>query len=551
MNENTKTFVFVACAGVALAAVVGLSALTRSWTPEPSPEAEVGKPLFKEFDALAINSMKILKFDEGTGTATPFEVSQVNNIWSIPSHENYPADAEKQLADVAEAVMDRNVLTVEPDAGPGSHADYGVVDPNPKTLEAGAEGVGTRITMQGEDATLLDLIIGAEVPDRPGLRYVRRAGQDRVYTVEIDPSKVSTKFEDWIEEDLLKLSSLDIKQVEIRDHSVDEVNGVIDYESEMVLGYDSTGDPKWTMLVDRDWQAEGWTPITMAEDEELDEDVLGDLTRALDDLKIVDVQRKPTGLSGDLKTVEGLTIDQEGFASLMSKGFFLQDGELISNEGDIRCLVDGGVEYVLRFGNLAGSTSASTAEEGSEGGGDADTSDADVNRYIFVMAQFNPEAIPKPELEELPQVPAEGEATPGEATPSEGDAAEGETPDDTSVDDAKAERERIEKENQREQDEYDDKVAEGKKRVDELNARFADWYYVISDEVYKKIHVSRDQIVKKKEAETDSEAGGTEGLSHPGGFDAMPPMQPPTGPLGEFRNLEQEGPGSEEPGSGD
>ncbi len=32
----------------------------------------------------------------------------------------------------------------------------------------------------------------------------------------------------------------------------------------------------------------------------------------------------------------------------------------------------------------------------------------------------------------------------------------------------------------------------------ELNERFADWYFVISDGTYKKIHINRDQLIKKK-----------------------------------------------------
>ena len=58
---------------------------------------------------------------------------------------------------------------------------------------------------------------------------------------------------------------------------------------------------------------------------------------------------------------------------------------------------------------------------------------------------------------------------------------------------------RIEKENQRRREEYEGKIAQGKKHVQELNNRFADWYYVISDDVYRKIHVGREQVVKKKD----------------------------------------------------
>ena len=46
----------------------------------------------------------------------------------------------------------------------------------------------------------------------------------------------------------------------------------------------------------------------------------------------------------------------------------------------------------------------------------------------------------------------------------------------------------------------------------ELNDRFADWYFIISDDVYKKIHLGRDDIVKKKEAEKDAKDGSASAL---------------------------------------
>ena len=39
------------------------------------------------------------------------------------------------------------------------------------------------------------------------------------------------------------------------------------------------------------------------------------------------------------------------------------------------------------------------------------------------------------------------------------------------------------------------------KRVRELNSRFADWYYIVSNKEYAKIHLTRDGILQKKEAE--------------------------------------------------
>jgi len=45
---------------------------------------------------------------------------------------------------------------------------------------------------------------------------------------------------------------------------------------------------------------------------------------------------------------------------------------------------------------------------------------------------------------------------------------------------------------------HEEKIDAGKKQVDELNARFNDWYYVISAENFNKLHLTRKDLVKEK-----------------------------------------------------
>ena len=165
---------------------------------------------------------------------------------------------------------------------------------------------------------------------------------------------------------------------------------------------------------------------------------------------------------------------------------------MFSNEGEIRLVMKDGVEYVLRFGGIAGMGASKKDEKSKDkdkGGG--------LNRYLFIMVEFNPELIPKPDLEKLPPVKKDAEEKKSKDKKAE-EKKKAET----------AERERIEKENKRKQDEYNQKIADGKKRVEELNARFADWYYVISDEVYHKIHLGHDEIYRKKAKEQDKAKTG-------------------------------------------
>ena len=88
------------------------------------------------------------------------------------------------------------------------------------------------------------------------------------------------------------------------------------------------------------------------------------------------------------------------------------------------------------------------------------------------------------------------------------DAKEGAAEELKKAEDAEAkaqaaleERRRVESENRRKQEEYDGQVKAAQKRVKELNARFADWYYVVSDAEYGKIHLGRGEVMQKKPAE--------------------------------------------------
>lgn len=408
-HQNIRTAVFV---GGAVLAVL-LAWLSTPWIPRPDSENLVGQELFPEFtDPLAAVSLEIIKYDESTATLQPFKVALVNNRWSIPSHENYPADAKDQLAEAAASLVGLKVLEVVTDK-PADHSLYGVVDPDPKSLETGATGVGMRVVLRDkDDRELVNLIIGKQVPGQEELRYVRRGKQDPVYVVRLRPDKLSTRFEDWIERDLLQLNTWDIRRVTIDDYAVDIVQGVQIPRSHMVLDYDDK-EVKWTLQECRVFEQDRWVDKLLAADEELDTTKLNDMKWALDDLKIVDVRRKPAGLSQNLRELGEIKVDKEALDSLAQRGFYIvrlgNRYELLSSEGEVTVLMKDGVQYVLRFGGIAagtrGSEGEATASEQKEGS-------SGTNRYLFVMAEFNPEGIPKPELTPLPELPAESGSSP-------------------------------------------------------------------------------------------------------------------------------------------
>lgn len=55
---------------------------------------------------------------------------------------------------------------------------------------------------------------------------------------------------------------------------------------------------------------------------------------------------------------------------------------------------------------------------------------------------------------------------------------------------------------------YEAKVAAGKQKVQDLNDRFADWYYVISNDSFDKLRLSRADLVKPKEKKPEEKSDG-------------------------------------------
>ncbi len=116
---------------------------------------------------------------------------------------------------------------------------------------------------------------------------------------------------------------------------------------------------------------------------------------------------------------------------------------------------------------------------------------------------------------------AEPASTPAAAEPAAETklAAPAESPEEAAQRLA-TERERITKENQRKIDERNANLAKAQKKVGELNYRFADWYYVISEDVYKKIHLGQTDILREKTAAKE-EGFGVDALR--GLQQALPP----------------------------
>ncbi|MCK4658328.1 MAG: DUF4340 domain-containing protein [Phycisphaerae bacterium] len=477
MKEIGKTAIFVV-----LAVVLGGAAyFTKPGRPTLERFSDQGEPFYPEFtDPLKAASLEVIEFDGESGIAKPFKVEVKEGIWSIPSHHDYPADGKDRLAKTAGGVIDLRKDVIRSDR-PQDHEVFGVIDPLDDTTPT-LKGRGNRVTLRDETgSTLADFIIGNEVEGKPGFRYVRIPDKNRTYEVKTD-ADISTRFADWIETNLLELTTADIKSVRINNYSVDESSGTLDVVDNFRL--EKEAGNKWAMP-------------GLPAGKKLEESKVNQMASALSGITITGVRKKPDWLSHNLAQKEGLKINPFGRIELQSKGFFVsRDGRLLSNEGEVTVGTELGVRYTLRFGEVIFGdgldVTAGAEEEPASADKPADEekkpqSEAE-NRYLFVTADFDKSLLPpKP-------------TPPEDYQPTGGTEEMSTEPEDEQQAKAKSKA----KEYERKLKEWDDKAAEGRKLADELNDRFASWYYVISAADFKNIRLDREKLIKQV-AESDAD----------------------------------------------
>jgi hypothetical protein len=452
MSETRKTLTF---GGIALLLLV-LVLLTAPKRVTPDALGDLGETFFPEFtDPNVATTLEVIEFNEETATAVPFKVTFKEGKWTIPSHHDHPADGKDRLAKTAAGVIG----ITKDDYRSNSASDQelcGVVDPLDDTVST-LTGRGKRVTIRGEgDQVLADLIIGKKLEDRQNLYFIRVPGQKRIYASALDLD-ISTKFEDWIEKDLLNVEKDSIDQIVLRDYSINERTG-------QVVERD---------VVKLDKKDGTWKTDRMPSRKEVDSTKIGDLLTTIDELSIVGVRAKPQGLSSSLKRTEGgVSITQADLLSLQSKGYyFTRDGSLLSNEGEMEVRTTGGITYTLRFGEIlygtgeAISAGSDTSDDSQSGPGE--------NRYLFVTSSFDDSSLPEPR--------------------KPGNTAFETKPEEEWTDEDKRNKELRDK-----HAEWERSDEQNRELSETLNARFADWYYVISSDSFDKTRIKRSDILTDK-----------------------------------------------------
>jgi hypothetical protein len=393
VNETVKTGAFL----VGALALVIAAAVAEPDRHAASVFSDEGEAFYPEFrDAQAVKAIEVVDYDESTATARPLKVELRKTRWVIASNNDYPIDVGDRLTKTAAALIDVKKDQVKSDLVQ-DHAKYGVIDPLDQKVGS-LQGRGKRVTLRdAQKAVLADFILGKAVEGKAGWRYVRLPGGKRTYAVktEADPS---ARFADWVNAGLLRMPVANIRKVTIASYSVNETAGTLE---------------------------QGETVVLMPEGGEWKSAAAHALTATLDSLKIVDARPKPAEMARDLHTGQ-MQLSLETALALRRFGFLLtQTGRVLASDGEMTVEMANGVNYQIRFGDVA--TTSSDAAKAA--GGD---------RYAFVTASWDAARAGK----------------------------------------------------------YGDASGAGERVAKELNGRFADWFYVISNGDFQKLRVTKAGVAR-------------------------------------------------------
>lgn len=529
-TERRRTLTFVVGAALCLAITTAFE-----WSTHPTPISDfgkVGQAFYPQFtDPTVATSLAVYLFDTEKVRPIDFLVQKtVNGRWVIPSHHNYPADAQDQLAKTAASVIGirRGAMVTR---WKTDHASFGVVNPKQEMASVGdIEGMGGRLILRGANsAVLADYIFGNQVENSLDQYYVRHPNEDEVYLAKLRLN-LSTNFIDWIETDLLDVDSNRIIRMTINDYSIDELQGHVTEQHISTLTREQPTDP---------WTLDG----LIEETEQINEDAIRETVQIIADLQIAGVRPKQPGLTPELQLDRQTMSSQQDVmhlqTDLLARGFLLrpsEDGDqehlrLLAHEGEIYAATNEGMVYHLHFGRAFAGTgeeleigfsseSKDKDMDVSEGNDTATANDyveevdntGKPGRYVFVRVEFDEKLLGNVPREPVkPERPAELTNLPDQSQNVEmNDNSTTHVTSENQEEDPRADlRKQYEdalqnydgelKAYEHQLQDFENRMKAGQKKSEQLNRRFADWYYVIPGDSFDKLRLDRTNLVNAKE----------------------------------------------------
>ncbi|MBA2482080.1 MAG: DUF4340 domain-containing protein [Planctomycetes bacterium] len=448
---------------IILGALAGIT-LIPAWILPAMPHraqqvAAIDRPVFgAKTVPEQIATLRVAEWDDTTSAAKLLEVKRSGaNNWVIPSHYDYPADANDRVtrATVGFLGVEHGRLVTEDQK---RFEELGLIDPLDPDLTK-KKGRGKRLTMTDVTGKVIaDLIVGNRATSGDGVYFMREATSNQVYTAKVNPSNLSTKFIDYVEADPLKIKAEDIRALTIADYSVNEQQQRIDMRAET--------------KVSRSGAIAEWVTPTPPADKRVAQSAIGAIVSGLTSMKLAGVRP----FDAQWLQPRGFFLLPTGTVDRSSPEVGTSQGQraVIGNEGRLDITSKDGLRYSLIFGEVALDDDTDTA---------ADSRKKDDKPTDAVK---------------------DGEPKQGETKPEDKPAGHSRymvlfvSYDEAADEDAKMPPE-IRKNEEAKSPEK--KKLSGKERAQKAQERFLKYFYVISDDSFKSLRPSLDKLFEAKPPE--------------------------------------------------
>jgi hypothetical protein len=366
------------------------------WPEIESSGERINQPLFEalgnDFDLDGIRGIEIVKFNDDRNEIQDVKLRRRGESWIIPAVGNFVATNNKRISDVSSALSDRKIREEMSDKQE-DHIKYGVVDPA-EYATAIRSSLGTKLILEGRQGEqLASLIVGKAVKSESQVpqRFVRIPDQPQVYVIDFDASLLATNLESWIDPNLLRLASatspngqqpamIEIDSYRIDPKKIAEGTRERIYQARFAMKGNQLGfDYLQVPAADDAWEKIKINQQQMSE--------LASWVRVINRLEVSDARRKSKEL------IEALRKPSDDFPQPLNDelnrfGFnktAFKDGEYEFDAagGEFTCVTADGVRMNVYVGSFAA--------------GDVKTASGNLARFLMINAVVDPSQFPIPE----------------------------------------------------------------------------------------------------------------------------------------------------------
>lgn len=352
MNGAFRT---TALMGILAAAFIAAAIYYYPKPAEIVVDAKVNQSLFETYETNDVRTISIVEFSKDLNRIEQFRLRRKGERWVIPNAGDFPATRIARIGEVAKSLLDRTVLSLATNDQQG-HVEYGVLDPTESAETAPRSSLGMRIDLLDRNrGDIASLIIGKPVKgsnDGVPRYYVRVPGQPAVYELEVPKQIFKTRFQDWVDPNLMELPPPGSTEIAISEIKVDQYRldpeKIADSDRQSQYRFQVDNEGKFLLESFSDGEFKELKPNAVQSQE------VGSMlsSGSLGNIRYIDVVGKPKAAAKLLRKPDTAT-DGEAFKPLDQFGFRLVEAGFEGANGEVSVVTTDGVRVRLLLGSLA------------------------------------------------------------------------------------------------------------------------------------------------------------------------------------------------------